>query len=70
MLVSTKKYLELFEGATPDERQYLIDHMSLEEADLLHDYGYDVIVGDGKIQKVVKNEERFAKRMHENKMIG
>lgn len=70
MLVSTKEYLELFEGATPEERQDLINHMGLEQAELLHDYGYDVILGDGKIQKVVKNEERYAKRMKDNKMIG
>lgn len=68
--MSTKRYLELFEGATPDERQYLINHMSIEEAELLHDYGYDVFLNDGKVTKVVKNEERYAKRMKENKMIG
>ena len=70
MLMSTKRYLELFEGATPDERQDFINHMSIEEAELLHDYGYDVFLYNGKVTKVVKNEERYAKRMKENKMIG
>lgn len=70
MLVSTKEYLELFESATPDERQYLMEHMGIEEAELLHDYGYDVFLNDGEVTKVVKNEERYAKRMKENKMIG
>ena len=54
--MSTKRYLELFEGATA--------------AELLHDYGYDVFLNDGEVTKVVKNEERYAKRMKENKMIG
>lgn len=70
MLMSTKEYLEEFEGATPEQRQIFIDHMGIEEAELLHDYGYDVILNDGKVTKVVKNEERYAKRMKENKMIG
>lgn len=68
--MSTKEYLEEFEGATPEQRQDFIDHMHLEEAELLHDYGYDVFINDGKVTKVVKNEERYAKRMKENKMIG
>ncbi len=70
MLVSTKEYLETFETADSAKRQRMIEHMGLEQAELLHDYGYDVILGDGKIQKVVKNEERYAKRMKDNKMIG
>lgn len=37
MLMSAKRYLELFEGATPDEKSELIDDMSIEEAELLHD---------------------------------
>ena len=47
-----------------------MEHMGIEEAELLHDYGYDVNLNDGKVTKVVKNEERYAKRMKENKMIG
>lgn len=70
MLMSTKRYLELFEGATQDERQELIKDMSIEEAELLYDYGYDVFLNDGEVTKVVKSEERYAKRMKENKMIG
>lgn len=70
MLMSTKEYLEEFEGATPEQRQEFIKDMSIEEAELLHDYGYDVFLNDGEVTKVVKNEERYAKRMKENKMIG
>ena len=68
--MSTKDYLEGFESATPEERQEYIDHMTYEEAELLHDYGYDFYLNDGEVSKVVKNEERYAKRMKENKMIG
>ena len=70
MLISTEEYLRTFETADPAKRQRMIDHMHLEEAELLHDYGYDVFLNDGKVEKVVKNDERYAKRMKDNKMIG
>ena len=54
--MSTKRYLELFEGATPDERQDLINHMSIEEAELLYDYGYDVYLNNGKVVRVVSKD--------------
>ena len=70
MLISTEKYLRTFETADPAKRQRMIDHMTYEQAELLHDYGYDVYLNDGEVTKVVKNEERYAKRMKDNKMIG
>ena len=58
MLVSNERYLELFENATLEEKKYLIDHMSLEEANLLHSVGYKVYQGHGKICKVVSKDEK------------
>ena len=60
MLISDKEYLELFESATSNEKKYLINHMGIEEADLLHDAGYKVYVGHGKICKVVSKDGKEA----------
>lgn len=56
MLMSAKRYLELFEGATSDEKQDLINHMSIEEAELLHDNGYIVYLNNGKVVRVVSKD--------------
>jgi hypothetical protein len=58
MLMSAKRYLELFEGATPDEKSELIDDMSIEEAELLHDNGYNVYLYDGEVSKVEKRDTK------------
>lgn len=56
MLMSAKRYLELFEGATSDEKQDLINHMSIEEAELLHDNGYTVYLNNGEVVIVVSKD--------------
>ena len=56
MLMSAKRYLELFEGATSDEKQDLINHMSIEEAELLHDNGYTVYLNNGGVVRVVSKD--------------
>lgn len=56
MLMSAKRYLELFEGATPDEKSELIDDMSIEEAELLHDNGYEVYFNNGEVVRVVSKD--------------
>lgn len=56
MLMSEKRYLELFEGATPDEKSELIDDMSIEEAELLHDNGYTVYLYNGEVDRVVSKD--------------
>lgn len=56
MLMSAKRYLELFEGATSDEKQDLINHMSIEEAELLHDNGYEVYLNNGEVVRVVSKD--------------
>ena len=56
MLISDKEYLELFESATSNEKQYLINHMGIEEAELLHDNGYNVYLYDGKVIQVIKRD--------------
>lgn len=56
MLISDKRYLELFEGATPDEKQDLINHMSIEEAEILHDAGYQVYFNNGEAVRVVSKD--------------
>lgn len=56
MLMSAKRYLELFEGATSDEKQDLINHMSIEEAEILHDAGYQVYFNNGEAVRVVSKD--------------
>lgn len=56
MIMSAKRYLELFEGATSDEKQDLINHMSIEEAELLHDNGYKVYLNNGEVVRVVSKD--------------
>ena len=56
MLMSAKRYLELFEGATPDEKSELIDDMSIEEAEILHDAGYQVYFNNGEAVRVVSKD--------------
>lgn len=56
MLMSAKRYLELFKGATSDEKQDLINHMSIEEAELLHDNGYKVYLYNGEVVRVVSKD--------------
>jgi hypothetical protein len=56
MLISNEEYLELFEGATSDEKQYLINHMGIEEAELLHDNGYKVYLNNGEVVRVVSKD--------------
>ena len=56
MLKSAKRYLELFEGATPDEKSELIDDMSIEEAEILHDAGYQVYFNNGEAVRVVSKD--------------
>lgn len=56
MLISNEEYLELFEGATSDEKQDLINHMSIEEAELLHDNGYKVYLNNGEVVRVVSKD--------------
>ena len=56
MLVSTKEYLELFESATSNEKKYLINHMGIEEAEILHDAGYQVYFNNGEAVNVVSKD--------------
>ena len=56
MLISNEEYLELFEGATSDEKQDLINHMGIEEAELLHDNGYKVYLNNGEGVRVVSKD--------------
>lgn len=56
MLISNEEYLELFEGATSDEKSELIDDMSIEEAELLHDNGYKVYLNNGEVVRVVSKD--------------
>ncbi len=60
MLVSDKEYLETFETGDEAKKKRMIDHMGLEQADLLHDAGYKVYVGHGKICKVVSKDGKEA----------
>lgn len=67
--MSTKDYLEGFESATPEERQEYIDHMTYEEAELLHDNGYNVYLYDGEVSKVEKRDTKeswYATGFNEN----
>ena len=56
MLISDKEYLELFESATSNEKKYLINHMGIEEAELLHDNGYKVYLNNGEVVRVVSKD--------------
>lgn len=42
MLMSAKEYLEEFEIATPQQKTEFINHMGIEEGEVLHDAGYKV----------------------------
>lgn len=56
MLISDKEYLELFESATSNEKKYLINHMGIEEAEILHDAGYQVYFNNGEAVNVVSKD--------------
>lgn len=56
MLISDKEYLELFESATSNEKKYLINHMGIEEAEILHDAGYQVYFNNGEAVYVVSKD--------------
>lgn len=56
MLISNEEYLELFESATSNEKKYLINHMGIEEAELLHDNGYKVYLNNGEVVRVVSKD--------------
>ena len=56
MLLSYKEYLELFESATSNEKKYLINHMGIEEAEILHDAGYQVYFNNGEAVNVVSKD--------------
>lgn len=56
MLISDKEYLELFESATSNEKKYLINHMGIEEAEILHDAGYQVYFNNGEVVRVVSKD--------------
>ena len=56
MLISDKEYLELFESATSNEKKYLINHMGIEEAEILHDAGYQVYFNNGEAVRVVSKD--------------
>ena len=60
MLMPAKEYLEEFEIATPQQKTEFIDHMGIEEGEILHDAGYKVYVGHGKICKVVSKDGKEA----------
>lgn len=60
MLMPAKEYLEEFEIATPQQKAEFIDHMGIEESKVLHDAGYKVYVGHGKICKVVSKDGKEA----------
>ena len=56
MLMSVKEYLEEFEIATPQQKTDFIDHMHLEEGEVLHDAGYQVYFNNGKVVRVVSKD--------------
>ena len=56
MLISDKEYLELFESATSNEKKYLINHMGIEEGEILHDAGYQVYFNNGEVVYVVSKD--------------
>ncbi len=58
MLMPAKEYLEEFEIATPQQKTEFIDHMGIEEAELLHDNGYNVYLYDGEVSKVEKRDTK------------
>ncbi len=69
MLISNEEYLKGFKTATSKEKQEYIDHMTYEEAELLHDNGYNVYLYDGEVSKVEKRDTKeswYATGFNEN----
>lgn len=56
MLMSVKEYLEEFEIATPQQKAEFIKDMSIEEAEILHDAGYQVYFNNGEAVNVVSKD--------------
>lgn len=56
MLMPAKEYLEEFEIATPQQKTEFIDHMGIEEAEILHDAGYQVYFNNGEAVYVVSKD--------------
>ncbi len=56
MLMSVKEYLEEFEIATPQQKAEFIKDMSIEEAEILHDAGYQVYFNNGEVVRVVSKD--------------
>lgn len=56
MLMSIKEYLEEFEIATPQQKAEFIKDMSIEEAEILHDAGYQVYFNNGEAVYVVSKD--------------
>lgn len=56
MLMSVKEYLEEFEIATPQQKVEFIKDMSIEEAEILHDAGYQVYFNNGEVVRVVSKD--------------
>lgn len=56
MLMSAKEYLEEFEIATPQQKAEFIKDMSIEEAEILHDAGYQVYFNNGEVVRVVSKD--------------
>lgn len=56
MLMSIKEYLEEFEIATPQQKAEFIKDMSIEEAEILHDAGYQVYFNNGEVVRVVSKD--------------
>lgn len=56
MLMSIKEYLEEFEIATPQQKAEFIKDMSIEEAEILHDAGYQVYLNNGEVVRVVSKD--------------
>lgn len=56
MLMSAKEYLEEFEIATPQQKTEFINHMGIEEGEVLHDAGYKVYLNNGEVVRVVSKD--------------
>ena len=56
MLISYEEYLKTFETGDEAKKKRMIDHMHLEEAELMHDNGYNVYLYDGKVIRVTKRD--------------
>lgn len=56
MLMSAKEYLEEFEIATPQQKTEFINHMGIEEGEVLHDAGYQVYFNNGEVVRVVSKD--------------